>query len=111
MHWSFCPSVYIFFLLKTKRIDFYSRGIKTSLSVCVFHCSPYFSAMSTQKILDELRPQMCPIESSFVDTMKMFELFLPIYLPPDLHNQGFKFAHFLFSYFFLLHASLQIMVT
>jgi hypothetical protein len=56
--------------------------------------------MSTQEILDELRPKMCPIESSFVDTMKMFELFLPVNLPPDLHNQGFKFAHFLFSYFF-----------
>ena len=46
--------------------------------------------MSTQEILDELRPQMSPIEPSFHDTMRMFRLLLPLNLPPELHHQGFK---------------------
>jgi hypothetical protein len=58
--------------------------------------------MATQEILDELRPQMCPIEHGFFNTMKMFRLFLPVNLPPDLHNHGFKFVGFLFFLFFFV---------
>ncbi|CAF3616295.1 unnamed protein product [Rotaria sordida] len=49
-----------------------------------------FEAQTTQEILDELRPRICPFDSSFVNTIKMFTLLLPVNLPPDLHNQGFK---------------------
>ncbi|CAF4252294.1 unnamed protein product [Rotaria sp. Silwood2] len=33
---------------------------------------------------------MCPFDWSFDNTIKMFTLLLPVNLPPDLHNQGFK---------------------
>jgi len=51
--------------------------------------------MATQEILDELRPKICPIDWNFGHIIKMFKLFLPVKLPPDLHNQGFKFVYFL----------------
>ncbi|CAF1171345.1 unnamed protein product [Rotaria sordida] len=58
---------------------------------CLRYCSPYFSEMATQEILDEIRPQLCPIDSwSMYNAMKILEGFLPINLPPSLHNQGFK---------------------
>ena len=63
------------------------RHIDQSLSICVMFCSSYFSAMATQEILDELRPKICPVDWNFGDTMKMLKLFLPVKLPPDLHNQ------------------------
>jgi hypothetical protein len=50
--------------------------------------------MATQEILDELRPKICPTDWNFGDIIKMFKLFLPVKLPPDLHNQGFKFVSF-----------------
>jgi hypothetical protein len=59
---------------------------------------PYFSPVATQEILDEFRPKMCPImESTFYDVIKMLRLFLPVNLPPDLHNQGFKYIRVSFS--------------
>jgi proteasome activator subunit 4 len=80
---------------------FFCRDINISLFVCVRRCSPYFSATSTQEILDELRPRMCPIESSFVDVIDTFQHLLPLHLPLDLHDQGFKFVYFLLSRSFL----------
>jgi hypothetical protein len=77
----------------------------------VSYCSPYFSATATQEILDELHPQMCPIDGSFFNIIKMLELLLPVNLPPDLHSQGFKFVRFLYSFLFLLRASFQVMAT
>ncbi|CAF0928089.1 unnamed protein product [Adineta steineri] len=46
--------------------------------------------MATQEILDELRPQMCPMGGSFAGVMRMFSYFLPVNLPPNLHHQGFQ---------------------
>lgn len=65
-------------------------------------CSPYFSAVATQEILDELRPQMYPIDLSFINILKMFALFLPVNLPPDLHSQGFKFVRSIFFFLFFV---------
>ncbi len=53
-------------------------------------CRPYFSATATQEILDEFRPWLCPFDSAFSDAMCYLDLFLPVHLPPDLHEQGFK---------------------
>ncbi|CAF0851617.1 unnamed protein product [Adineta steineri] len=64
--------------------------IDGSLALCVTRCSPYFSAIATQEILDELRPQMCPMGGSFAGVMRMFSYFLPVNLPPNLHYQGFQ---------------------
>jgi proteasome activator subunit 4 len=64
--------------------------IENSLFYCVRGCRPYFSATATQEILDEFRPNLCPFDSAFSDTIRIFELFLPVHLPPALHDQGFK---------------------
>ncbi|CAF3619241.1 unnamed protein product [Rotaria socialis] len=65
-------------------------GIEQSFFNCVHCCRFYFSATATQEILDEFRPWLCPFDSAFGDAMYFFDLFLPVNLPPNLHNQGFK---------------------
>jgi hypothetical protein len=118
IHWSFCPSSYHFLSEELKEIvvaaaAFFSlSGIRSSLILCLSYCSRYFSATATQEILDELRPQMCPFASSFSHAIQMFKLFLPVNLPPNLHDQGFKFVGFsFFSSFSFIYFSLQVMVT
>ncbi|CAF0736207.1 unnamed protein product [Didymodactylos carnosus] len=66
------------------------HDIENSLYYCVRGCRPYFSATSTQEMLDEFRPYLCPFDSAFSDAMRVFELFLPVHLPPQLHDNGFK---------------------
>ncbi|CAF3512541.1 unnamed protein product, partial [Rotaria sordida] len=66
------------------------NDIENSLFYCIRGCRPYFSATATQEILDEFRPYLCPFDSAFSDTMRIFELFLPVHLPLNLHDQGFK---------------------
>jgi hypothetical protein len=53
----------------------------------------YFSITTTLEILDELRPQMYTTVWEFLHTIKMFNLFLPLNLPPDLHKQGFELVY------------------
>ncbi|CAF3400805.1 unnamed protein product [Rotaria socialis] len=65
-------------------------GIEQPFFNCVHCCRFYFSATATQEILDEFRPWLCPFDSAFGDAMYFFDLFLPVNLPPNLHNQGFK---------------------
>jgi proteasome activator subunit 4 len=60
------------------------------LHCCIRVCRPYFTASATKEILDEFRPCLCPFDSAFNDTIRTFEIFLPIHLPPELHDQGFK---------------------
>ena len=82
------------------------REFDLSIFRCVQHCSPYFSATATQEVLDEIRPQLCLVDStSTYYVMKILERFLPINLPPSLHNQGFKYVH-AFSLLFIDHLSL-----
>ncbi|CAF2908164.1 unnamed protein product, partial [Rotaria sp. Silwood2] len=66
------------------------NDIEKSLLYCVRSCRPYFSATATQEILDEFHPWLCPFDSAFSDAMCYLDLFLPVHLPPDLHDQGFK---------------------
>ncbi|CAF3716099.1 unnamed protein product [Rotaria sp. Silwood1] len=66
------------------------KFIDISFNCCIECCSSYFSVTATQEILDQFRPYLCPYDSAFSDAMKMFDSFLPIDLPPGLHNQGFK---------------------
>lgn len=68
----------------------HSSDIESSLYCCIRGCRPYFSASATKEILDEFRPYLCPFDSAFTDTIRSFELFLPLHLPPELHDQGFK---------------------
>jgi proteasome activator subunit 4 len=57
---------------------------------CVRSCRPYFSANATQEILDEFRPCLCPFDTVCGDVMCYWDIFLPVHLPPELHQQGFK---------------------
>ncbi|CAF4196635.1 unnamed protein product, partial [Rotaria magnacalcarata] len=66
------------------------NDVEKSLLYCVRSCRPYFSATATQEILDEFRPWLCPFDSAFSDAMCYLDLFLPVHLPPKLHDQGFK---------------------
>ncbi len=72
-------------------IDFCFSDIEKSLLYCTRSCRPYFSAIATQEILDEFRPWLCPFDSAFSDAMCYLDLFLPVHLPPNLHDQGFKY--------------------
>jgi proteasome activator subunit 4 len=71
---------------------FVCSDIEKSLLYCVRSCRLYFSATATQEILDEFRPWLCPFDSAFSDAMCYLDLFLPVHLPPDLHEQGFKYV-------------------
>ncbi|UJR35822.1 hypothetical protein I4U23_028569 [Adineta vaga] len=66
------------------------NDIEKSLLYCVRSCRPYLSATATQEILDEFRPWLCPFDSAFSDAMCYLDLLLPVHLPPNLHEQGFK---------------------
>ncbi|XP_033120997.1 proteasome activator complex subunit 4-like [Anneissia japonica] len=50
----------------------------------------YFSDESTQEMLDEWRPLMCPFDYTMEVAITYFVLFLPTTLPPDKHQLGFK---------------------
>ncbi|CAF2108179.1 unnamed protein product [Rotaria magnacalcarata] len=67
------------------------KNFDIQMFLCIRNCSPYFSEKATQEILDEIRPQICHIDSSSMsDAIKILESFLPINLPPSLHSQGFQ---------------------
>lgn len=61
-----------------------------SFAMCMSFCPTYFSITATQEILDEFRPHMCPFDKSLPGVMQIFDFFLPVDLPPHLHDQGFK---------------------
>lgn len=50
----------------------------------------YFSEESTQEMLDEWRPLMCPYDVTFGKAMFFFSLFLPTTLPPEKHDKSIK---------------------
>ena len=88
-----CQSLFLFFYFHRFLIKYFYflSEIEHSLFYCVRSCRPYFSVTATQEILDQFRPYLCPFDSAFSDTMRIFELFLPVHLPPELHDQGFKY--------------------
>jgi proteasome activator subunit 4 len=52
--------------------------------------SRYFSIESTQEMLDEFRPLLCPFDTALSDGMASLAHFLPTLLPPEQHDLGFK---------------------
>ena len=53
-------------------------------------------------MLEEIRPHFCLADwKSMYESIKTLDYFLPVYLPPDLHDRGFK------SLFSLLSLSLS----
>lgn len=56
---------------------------------CIFR---YFSEDSTQEMMDEWLPFMCPYDVTFAKAMLYFSLFLPTTLLPEKHDKGFKYV-------------------
>ena len=56
----------------------------------VFLFFSYFSVDSTQEMLDEWRPLMCPFDVTFAKAMFYFNLFLPTALAPQEYDKGFR---------------------
>ncbi|XP_031565856.1 proteasome activator complex subunit 4-like [Actinia tenebrosa] len=50
----------------------------------------YFSVESTQEMLDEWKPLLCPYDVAFGKAIFYFSLFLPTTLPPSQYDQGFR---------------------
>ncbi|XP_048863845.1 proteasome activator complex subunit 4A isoform X1 [Brienomyrus brachyistius] len=65
-------------------------SVENVLKTLVKSCRPYFPASSTQEMLDEWRPLLCPFDVTMQRAISYFELFLPTTLPPELHHQGFQ---------------------
>ncbi|GFW26343.1 proteasome activator complex subunit 4 [Trichonephila clavipes] len=65
-------------------------NLEATMKTLIKTCSPYFSLESTQEILDEFRPFMCPFDSEMGKAMHYFELFFCTTLPPSEHHKGFK---------------------
>src|SRR6185437_5798032 len=61
-----------------------------NLKILIFAARAYFSVESTQEMLDEWRPLICPYHNSMEKAMGYFKLFLPTLLPPEEHQFGFK---------------------
>lgn len=89
------PKFVVFFVCSLyKYLILFSSDIEKSLLYCIRSSRPFFSATATQEILDEFRPRLCPFDSAFSDAMCYLDLFIPVHLPPELHDQGFKYESF-----------------
>ncbi|XP_065180850.1 proteasome activator complex subunit 4B-like [Sycon ciliatum] len=78
---------------KTNRAGaLHAPTMKTSnrIWLCVRKCRIYFSVESTQEMLNEMRPMLCPSDVVCDDALLMMSNFLPILLPPEHHDKGFK---------------------
>ncbi|XP_054706567.1 LOW QUALITY PROTEIN: proteasome activator complex subunit 4-like [Uloborus diversus] len=67
-----------------------SENIEYHLKSLIRSCRLYFSVDSTQEILDEFRPYMCPFDSGFARVVNYFESLLCTTLPPSEHDKGFR---------------------
>jgi len=50
----------------------------------------YFTASSTEEMLDEWRPLLCVFDMAMLKAVSNMELFLPTIMPPEEHGQGFQ---------------------
>ena len=74
--------------------DFFFHFVQYPFKVKLYFSSifSYFSEESTQEMLDEWRPLMCPYDVTFGKAMFYFSLFLPTTLHPEKHDQGYKYG-------------------
>ncbi|XP_071784078.1 proteasome activator complex subunit 4-like [Asterias amurensis] len=71
-------------------LEWTPRTLEGSLKSVVKLSRPYFSVESTQEMLDEWRPLLCPFDEMMSKGISCLELFLPTLLPPEHHQFGFK---------------------
>jgi proteasome activator subunit 4 len=50
----------------------------------------YFAANATAEMLAEWRPMLCPFDGCMEDAIQYLSNFLPVHLPPEDHDRGFK---------------------
>ncbi|XP_064483757.1 proteasome activator complex subunit 4-like [Ornithodoros turicata] len=65
-------------------------NFETSLKTLIRSCRTYFTVASTQEMLDEWTPLLCPFDVTMLKAISYFELFLPTTLPPEEHDRGFR---------------------
>jgi proteasome activator subunit 4 len=69
---------------------FIPENYENSIKNLIRSSRPYFSNESTQEMLDEWRPLLCPYDTIIIKVTAYLELFLPTLLPPEQHQNGFK---------------------
>jgi len=65
-------------------------NIEPVLKTCVQACRVYFPVDSTQEMLDEWRPLLCPFDTSMTEAVYFMECFLPTKLYPHEYDKGFR---------------------
>ncbi|PVD25485.1 hypothetical protein C0Q70_13141 [Pomacea canaliculata] len=65
-------------------------NFESTLKNLVRTCRKYFSDESTQEMLEEWRPLLCPFDVTVIRGLTYYEFFLPSLLPPEKHHLGFK---------------------
>lgn len=69
----------------------YFSSLESTLAALVYAAKVYFPVTATKEILDELRPCLCPFDTStMTSTIETLEWFLPVNLPPKHHAMGHK---------------------
>ena len=53
-------------------------------------CYSYFPVESTQEMLEEWRPLLCPFDITIIKGLGYLDLFLPTVLPEHEMDQGFR---------------------
>ncbi|KAL3873182.1 hypothetical protein ACJMK2_036330 [Sinanodonta woodiana] len=71
-------------------LQLFPSNIETTLKSLVRNCRTYFPVESTQEMLDEWRPLICPYDTTIVKALGYMDHFLPTNLPPEHHDKGFK---------------------
>ena len=56
--------------------------------LCMF--DRYFPVESTKEMLEEWRPLLCPFDVTIVEGLSYIEMFVPVLLPPEEMDQGFR---------------------
>ncbi|CAD5119000.1 DgyrCDS7656 [Dimorphilus gyrociliatus] len=76
-------------------------NIKATLKSLIVNARLYFPSNCTQELLDECRPYLCMFDVKMTTALFLLDLFLPVNLPPNYHDQGFKIWFEEFMEFYL----------
>lgn len=71
-------------------LQLFPSNIENTLISLVNSCRTYFPAESTQEMLDEWRPLLCPFDVTIMKGLSYLDRFLPTNLPEEQMDQGFR---------------------